>query len=119
MSADDRDILDILKSELDFVEKGGYGRSVRTPQLATSVFQDSPTCLCYPDHTHADECALMKMVPPAERSERVPCHHIPLNARGETIEQLEGRGDHRDLEEAVKGWLRERISQIEAERQRG
>ena len=31
MAKDDRDILDALKQELDFIEKGGYGRSVRTP----------------------------------------------------------------------------------------
>ena len=31
MAKDDRDILEVLKEELDFIEKGGYGRSVRTP----------------------------------------------------------------------------------------
>ena len=31
MAKDDRDMLELLKSELGFIEKGGYGRSVRTP----------------------------------------------------------------------------------------
>ena len=31
MVKDGRDILELLKEELDFIEKGGYGRSVRTP----------------------------------------------------------------------------------------
>ena len=31
MATDERDILELLKDELNFIEKGGYGRSVRTP----------------------------------------------------------------------------------------
>ncbi|HXG91046.1 MAG TPA: hypothetical protein VNN73_01595 [Blastocatellia bacterium] len=116
MERDDRDILELLKEELDFIEKGGYGRSVRTPWLATSIFQDSPSCLCYPDHTHDDACTLMQFVPPWRQAENVPCHHIPLNAEGDTIETLEARGDQQALEEAMKNWLRRTIEKIEQER---
>jgi hypothetical protein len=31
MADDNRDTVEVLKAELDFVEKGGYGRSVKTP----------------------------------------------------------------------------------------
>ena len=31
MQKDERDLLDVLKFELDFLEKGGYGRSPRKP----------------------------------------------------------------------------------------
>src|SRR5215470_9133633 len=92
MATDERDILELLKAELDFIEKGGYGRSVRTPWLPTSVFQDAPTCVCFPYHTHDDECALMQFVPLERRSEAVPCHFIPLNKAGETAAELEARG---------------------------
>ena len=47
MAKDDRDILELLKDELDFIEKGGYGRSVRTPSKPKSAFQDSLTCINY------------------------------------------------------------------------
>ena len=47
MTKDDRDILELLKQELSFIEEGGYGRSVRTPWLPKSVFQDSLSCLNY------------------------------------------------------------------------
>ena len=47
MAKDDRDILELLKDELDFIEKGGYGRSVRTPWKPKSAFQDSLTCINY------------------------------------------------------------------------
>jgi hypothetical protein len=34
MAKDERDLLDIVRDELNFIEKGGYGRSVRTPWQA-------------------------------------------------------------------------------------
>jgi hypothetical protein len=53
MPTDDRDVLEVLKAELDFIEKGGYGRSVRTPWLPTSVFQDSLTPRPCPESRYA------------------------------------------------------------------
>ncbi len=119
MPKDDRDILELLREELDFIEKGGYGRSVKTPWLPTSVFQDSLSCLNYgyPYRAHpCGECLLTDFVPPESASQFVPCHHIPLNETGETIETLEGEDNQRKMEEAVKNWLKERISLIEKER---
>lgn len=116
MSKDDRDVLEVLKTELDFLVKGGYGRSVRTPRLPTSIFQDSPSCVCFPFHTHDSECALMEFVPPESRSGIVPCHFIPLNRAGETPAMLEECGNQQRLEEAIKEWLSARIKQIEQER---
>jgi CheY-like chemotaxis protein len=119
MAEDDRDILEVLKSELDFIKGGGYGRSVRTPWKPTEVFRDSPSCLNFgdPQLSHpCDECLLMAFVPPSARSSGVPCHRIPLNAKGETPEQLVARGDQGALEEAVKDWLEVTIRRIEASR---
>lgn len=119
MTHDERDILEILREELDFIEKGGYGRSVRTPWQPTSVFQDSLSCLNfgYPYRAHpCSECSLHEFVPVERRSEVVPCHHIPLDAEGETIETLELKDNQQKLEEKVKAWLCARIKQIEAER---
>src|SRR5438128_11503652 len=69
MTQDDRDVLELLKMELDFIEKGGYGRSVRTPWLPKSVFQDSISCLNY-DYTHhahpCAECRLFDFVGPED-----------------------------------------------------
>jgi len=116
MTTNDRDLLELLKSELSFIEKGGYGRSVRAPWLAKSVFQDSVSCLNYgyPYRAHScTECPLIDFVKPEGRSERVPCHFIPLNAAGKTIEELESEGNEVRLESTVKAWLRGKISQIE------
>ena len=116
MIQDDRDTIEVLKAELDFVEKGGYGRSVKTPWQPTSTFQDSPSCLNPgdPERTHAcSECLLIDFVPPGARAEDVPCHHIPLNATGTTIDDLERKENQTETEETVKSWLRVTIDKLE------
>lgn len=122
MTQDDRDVLAILKQELDFIEKGGYGRSVRTPWLPKSVFQDSLSCLNYgyPYRAHpCTECHLIDFVGPEDRSQPVPCHSILLNEKGDTIAKLELEANESRMENAVKRWLEAKIRQIEAERATG
>jgi hypothetical protein len=119
MAKDDRDILELLKDELDFIEKGGYGRSVHTPWQPTSPFRDSLTCLnySYQDRPHpCSECQLIDFVVPEHLIEAIPCHHIPLNEAGETIEDLELEGNQAKLEKKIKEWLRARIKEIEEKR---
>jgi hypothetical protein len=119
MSKDDRDILEILKFELEFLENGGYGRSVRTPWKETSLFQDSLTCINFGDPARTrpcDECLLTDFVPHHLRSTDVPCHHIPVSENGETIELIEARKGRTEAEEALKTWLRNAIQKLETER---
>lgn len=119
MAKDERDILGLLKSELDFIEKGGYGRSVRTPWKATSPFRDSLTCVNYalPEKAHpCAECHLIDFVPADRRSTELPCHSIPLNAAGDTVESLELNDNQTKLESALKGWMRAKIKAIESAR---
>ena len=119
MSTDDRDILETLRAELAYVEAGGYGRRVKTPHTPTSVFQDSLTCINYgyPYRAHpCNECALIDFVPEGGRGKDIPCHHIPLDAGGATVQALEGSENQEKLEESVKEWLRARIKRIESER---
>lgn len=116
---DDRDVLETLKAELSFIEQGGYGRSVRTPWKPTAIFQDSLSCLNFGDAKRShpcEECLLMQFVPPDQRSEDVPCHHIPLNAEGETVVKFEHIEKQAEMEEAVKNWLRTAINKLETER---
>ena len=116
---DQRDVLEVLKFELAFLEQGGYGRSVRTPWKPTSTFQDSLTCINFDDPKRGhpcSECLLTKFVPESLHSEEIPCHHIPLNAHGETVFTMERQATQQDLEETVKEWLRSTISAIEKRR---
>jgi hypothetical protein len=120
MTTDERDILELLKEELDFIEKGGYGRSVRTPWQNKSTFQDSLSCLNYGYAYRAhpcNKCHLLEFVSPENQSKEVPCHFIPLNIGGETIEDLELKENQAELEREVSRWLRARIKEIEERNQ--
>jgi hypothetical protein len=119
MSKDERDVLELLKTELDFIEKGGYGRSVKTPWKMTEAFRDSLTCVNYalPEKAHpCSECHLIDFVPREKRTEDLPCHAIPLNDAGDTVESLELENNQAKLEEVLKQWMRGKIKQIEADR---
>ncbi len=121
MAKDERDILELLQSELNFLEKGGYGRSVKTPWRPTSAFRDSLTCVNYalPEKAHpCAECHLIDFVPPDKSSEELPCHFIPLNEEGETVGSLEQKNNQAKLEAALKHWMRAKIREIETQRLR-
>ena len=122
MSEDKGDVLEVLKFELAFLEQGGYGRSVKTPWKPTSIFQDSLSCINFddPDRPHpCSECLLNDLVPPDAQAANVPCHHIPINASGETIDSMERQYTQLEMEEAVKNWLKDAIARIEAKRAQG
>lgn len=117
MAEDKRDILEVLKSELEFLEQGGYGRSVRTPWLAPSIFQDSPSCLNFNDPSRPEpcnDCILMEFVPQDSRLQDVPCHHILVGPKGETVDKLEN--NQLRAEDALREWLKAAIRKIEQER---
>ena len=119
MSQDKRDVLEVLKFELAFLEQGGYGRSVKTPWKPTSIFQDSLSCINFddPNRPHAcNECLLNDFVPSKAQGENVPCHHIPMNDSGETIDSMERQYTQLEMEDAVKNWLKDAIARIEAQR---
>jgi len=118
MSDDKRDVLEVLKFELAFLEQGGYGRSVRTPWKPTSIFLDSPSCLNFNDYAEqrhpCNECLLTDFVPASAQGEAVPCHHIPIGLQGETVGDLDG--SQIATEEALRAWLRAAIDRLEKER---
>jgi len=120
MAKDERDLLDLLKFELKFLEDGGYGRSPHTPWRRPLVFEDSLTCPNFgdPAHTHpCSECLLMEFVPAELKDQVSPCRLIPLTPKGETADYFYRCGTQLELEEALAGWLRDQISQIEQQRE--
>jgi len=119
MANDDRDILELLKDELEFIEKGGYVRSVHAPWKLKSTFQESATCLNYgyPYRAHpCNECCLLEFVNPEHQGAEIPCHYIALNEAGETIDDLEADDNEARLAHKVSDWLRTKIMELEEER---
>lgn len=119
MAQDPRDVLEVLRFELKFIEDGGYGRSPRAPWRAPLAFEDSLTCINFNESNRphpCNECLLMQFVPPNRQEEIVPCRFIPLTAQGETVNSFYGYSTQEKLEEALAGWLRKQIARIEAER---
>lgn len=119
MPMDRLDILEILKSELEYIEKNGYGTAgERKVETLSTMFADSPTCLNYgyPYRTHpCGECPLMEFVPEDDRVSAMPCHHIPLDSSGTTVETMEERENPAGMQEAVKTWLQQTIRQMESQ----
>jgi hypothetical protein len=119
MAQDNRDILDILRFELSFLQDGGYGRSPRAPWRAPAIFEDSPICpnFCDPLHPNkCEQCLLAQFVPAASMTEEIPCRFIPLTAEGQTVEDLYRMGSQDEMEKALEAWLRAKIENIERDR---
>lgn len=120
MSEDRRDVLQVLRYELNFLQQGGYSRSFREGR-AISPFQDTLTCLNFgePMRPHAcRECILYDFVPKESRTEDVPCHFIPLNQEGTTIAKLLAKGETHEVETSLQEWLRNTIAVLEKSEKR-
>ncbi len=119
MAQDERDILEVLRFELSFLQDGGYGRSPQAPWRAPAVFEDSPSCpnFCDPARPHpCESCLLEQFVPAGQRKESIPCRFIPLTKEGLTLEDLYRTGSQVEMEAALANWLRGQIERIERER---
>ena len=119
MAKDNRDLVQILKAELEFLETGGYTPAPKVRWRPQFVFEDSPTCLNYGRKETlipCRECALSQFVPPDCREEKIPCRHIPLNKEGYTVDTYYRIGTLEELEAALGNWLRETIRRLEQER---
>jgi hypothetical protein len=116
MSQEMREILQVLRYELNYLEQGGFERD-QVAVGATSPFLESFTCINYGDplHSHAcRECKLFPFVPEDKRNEELPCHFIRLGPNGETMGELIAKGDSRRLVTVLKNWLRATIARMEA-----
>ena len=108
------EILNLLKQELAFLEREGYGGAL--PWRPVSIFLDSPSC---PNRLDAErstpclECWLYQFVPERFRQEMEPCHFIALNKDGETVYSMSRQYTAVEVEEAVRAWLKAEIRRIE------
>jgi hypothetical protein len=119
MTNETRDLLTVLKKELEFLEKGGYRNAARAPWRPQLVFQDSPTCLNFDPTQQArpcSECILSQLVPGEMQRKKLPCRYIPLNERGETIDSFYRFGTQDELELELGRWLKATIESLEKQK---
>ncbi len=120
MSQDLRDVLQILRYELNYLEQGGYERD-RLSHGTESPFLGNLSCINFGDplRSHAcRECILHQFVPEDKQTEEFPCHYIRLNASGENIAELIEKKDPDRLVFTLEHWLRTTIARLEATRER-
>jgi hypothetical protein len=116
MLFDKSDMINQLKIEIAMLERGGYQPSVHEPRRESHIFRDSVSCLnvdlekkVYP----CSSCFLIEFVPPElKNSNDDPCHKIPLNEKGDTVESLEREGEPDKLRAAVLGWLKATVAKL-------
>lgn len=114
------DLLEVLKTELRFLQDGGYRHAFRNDWGPQFVFENSPTCMnygvCAGARVPCCNCVLMPLIPPEQRFAKSPCRRIPLNAAGESLDDLYRHADEYEIEIAVEKWLRLKISAFEREK---
>jgi hypothetical protein len=110
MAAVDR--LQVLKNELQFLERGGYLSPIRW--RSPRIFEDSPTCPKEPwcACPHGD-CVLLDFVPEQRRHEAIPCRYIPLDESGETLKTLYSTATNEEIQKTLREWLLKTIAGLE------
>ncbi|MGA3212673.1 MAG: hypothetical protein ABSD20_15310, partial [Terriglobales bacterium] len=108
MTQEASEVLKILKSELEFLTKGGYGRVPSMSWEPRYIFLDSPTCLNFNASVRrhpCNQCSLLDFVPANRRAESIPCWAIKIGPLGETVGDFYRCGTRPELEAALKHWL--------------
>ena len=113
------ELLTALKSQLAFFETAGYGHTYRCPWRPTLLIRDSPLCLnaTFTTAPPCSECVLFPMIPAEKKTSLIACHHIPLNAAGETIATMYEKASQKKLDETFHKWLCATIHNLKEERQ--
>jgi hypothetical protein len=119
MKKDERGIVEVLKSELEFIESGGYSRSPGESWRPPFIFEDSPSCAnfgCREKQVACEDCVLAQLASPNLRSAKHLCRNIPLNLTGDTLDSLYRCADEQEIETTVVNWLKAKIATLEAVR---
>ena len=118
MSKDKRNLLDVLKKELEFVEIGGYRNPARAAWRPQFMFQDSPTCLNFEPSDHpqlCSDCIISQLLPLEVALRKIPCRYIPLNEQGDTLDLLYRTATGQETEAKFTDWLKSNIARLERE----
>lgn len=107
-SWDRRSILDPLKQEIATLKTSGLRPFFRSGALCLGAQGEVETSTCL-------GCALLDFVPQAHKDAASPCHRIPLNGQGETIDSLSESADPARLEAEIVAWMERTAVELERE----
>ena len=110
-------LLRALKRELAFFDAGGYGQPFRSEWRPTLILRDSPSCLNFNAtgrQISCRQCPFFSLVSPAGQDALIPCHHIPLDARGKTVARLYRTATQKELDQHYHNWLCALTREIES-----
>ena len=108
MPKDLRNLVQVLRSELVFLDAGGYSAWAGARWRLPLIFEESPACPNFNDCTHTvkcQDCSLARLVPLRHRFREVPCRHIALDAAGDTLDSLYRSATEEELQRVYRGWL--------------
>ena len=104
---DKREVLGLLRMEMDNIRRRGFGLYFRDSVLCINAGkQESDAC---------DQCLLHQFVPPDFLDSNLPCSHIPLNTAGDTLDSLRQKRTRKELEAAVLAWMEAAAARLEKE----
>jgi hypothetical protein len=113
---DRRDLLQVLRSELTFLDAGGYSAWAGTRWRLPLIFEESPACPNFNDATwsvRCRDCVLAKLVPLRNQGRDIPCRSIALDDAGTTLEALYRTAATEELFRVYRQWLERTIAQLE------
>jgi hypothetical protein len=99
MISEKQKVLGLLRLEIEDLSRGGFGGFL-------CISRRSGSC---------GECTLLDFVPVECRKEDMPCLHIPLNERGETLHTIAQQRDRAYLEKQLVAWMKRTAKQLQEE----
>ena len=114
MSNSTREVVMLLKKELEFLHRGGYGGTKSWKPL--SVFLDSPSCpnrLDVERSTPCPQCWLFNFVPERYGRELPACHFIPMTDDGKSVDSMRREYSQAEMLDKLKTWLQDEIQHLE------
>ncbi len=108
-------LLEALRFELNFLDRGGYRKSGLWSFAEPSFFEDSPLC---PNRAGSQpaipcsQCVLAKFIPPENSKEPRACQSIPLDELGTTLFTLRQKNaPDAEIDSRLRSWLRQRTEE--------
>lgn len=108
MSWDKRQVLGLLRLEIENIRRRGTGAYFRDSVVCLNAGKSIPTDPC-------TNCVLLNLVPPEARHQPLPCSYIPLDDAGQTLQILARNASREQCQKAILAWMERTADRLEKE----